>query len=139
MLDTSRHFYPVQTIKEILDSLAAAKFNAFHWHAVDDDSFPITLASFPNVTENGAFSAEEVYTVAMIKDVVDYASKLAIRVIPEFDNPGHLRAIGYALRDITLCFSKDWHSTVPGAPYKINGGPPTGVLDPSKVESYELL
>ena len=55
MLDTSRRFFKVETIKEILDVMADAKFNVFHWHAVDDDSFPLELPSLPNVTKNGAF------------------------------------------------------------------------------------
>lgn len=55
MLDTSRRFYQVDSIKQTLDTLSAAKFNVFHWHAVDDDSFPIELKSYPNVTSNGAF------------------------------------------------------------------------------------
>jgi len=49
MLDTSRRYYEVETIKETLDVLAAAKFNVFHWHAVDDDSFPLELESYPSV------------------------------------------------------------------------------------------
>ena len=55
MLDTSRRYYLVSTILETLDVMAAAKFNVFHWHAVDDDSFPIELASYPGVAKNGAF------------------------------------------------------------------------------------
>lgn len=55
MLDTSRRYYKVETLKQTLDILAAAKFNVFHWHAVDDDSFPIELQSYPNITKGGAF------------------------------------------------------------------------------------
>ena len=58
MLDTSRRFYQVDSIKQTLDTLSAAKFNVFHWHAVDDDSFPIELKSYPNVTSNGAFQSD---------------------------------------------------------------------------------
>lgn len=58
MLDTSRHYFQVETIYEVLDVMAAAKFNVFHWHLVDDDGFPLELASFPNVTLNGAFAAD---------------------------------------------------------------------------------
>lgn len=111
--------------------MAAAKMNVFHWHLVDDDSFSFELASFPNVTEYGAFSAEEVYTVSMVHDMVNYAARLGVRVIPEIDNPGHIRAIGFALRDLVLCFDQDLAFSVPGA-YLIKGGPSMGVLDPSR-------
>lgn len=72
--------------------------------------------------------------------VVQYAAKLGIRVVPEFDNPGHVRAVGHDpnFRNTTLCFSRDWPWRVQDT-YKINGGPPTGVLDPSNDLSYELL
>ena len=73
----------------------------------------------------------------MIKEVVDFASALAIRVIPEFDNPGHVRSIGMDpyFKDMIRCFNKDWvHTMEPG--YKIYGGPPTGVLDPTFDKTY---
>jgi hexosaminidase len=75
-----------------------------------------------------------------MQEVVEYAASLAVRVIPEFDNPGHVRAMGYdpALLGIIRCFNKDWANTVPNA-YKINGGPPTGVLDPSEDLTYSFL
>ena len=114
MLDTSRRFYSQKTIEQILDSLAAAKFNVFHWHIVDDDSFPWELASFPNVTFNGAFAEDQVYTLKIIKEVIAYAELLGIRVIPEFDNPGHTRAIGFDpyFNEIVRCFNRDWNSRV---------------------------
>lgn len=60
--------------------------------------------------------------------------------MPEFDNPGHVRAVGFDpyFNETIRCFMKDWANTVPDA-YKINGGPPTGVLDPSYDKIYELL
>jgi hexosaminidase len=64
MLDTSRRFYSVEGIKQVIDSMAAAKYNVLHWHLVDDDSFPMTLDSFPSLVTNAAFSADRVYSKA---------------------------------------------------------------------------
>lgn len=64
MADTSRHYLSVDRIKELIYTISLAKFNIFHWHIVDDDSFPMELSSYPSVTKNGAFSADKVYTKA---------------------------------------------------------------------------
>jgi len=58
MLDTSRRFYSIKTIYQFLDAMAAAKFNVFHWHLTDDDSFPWEVKSFPDLTFHGAFTAD---------------------------------------------------------------------------------
>lgn len=140
MLDTNRRYFSVDAIKQFLDAMALAKLNVFHWHLLDDDSFPMELESYPSISKTGAFAANQVYTKQMMQDVVAYAQNLAIRVIPEFDNPGHARSVGLdpAFIDIIRCFSREMPNNVPDA-YKINGGPPTGVLDPSKDLSYELV
>ena len=65
-------------------------------------------------------------------EVVRYSESLGIRVVPEFDNPGHTRAVGLDPRfnEAVMCFQRDFHSNVPDA-YNVTGGPPSGVLDPS--------
>lgn len=125
----------------MLDILAAAKFNVFHWHITDDDSFPWELKSFPNLTFHGAFTADRVYTIKMIKDTIKYAEALGIRVVPEFDNPGHVRSVGHDpyFNEIVRCFNRDFPSTVKPDGFKVKGGPPTGVLDPSYNKTYELM
>jgi len=140
MVDTSRRFYSTEILKEVIEYMALAKFNVFHWHIVDDDSFPMELQSRPTITENGAFSENEVYTKDDIEDIVAFASSWGVRVIPEFDNPGHTRSLGMdpGLQYLTRCFNRDWPYTVSGA-YKIKGGPPTGVIDPSYAESYDVV
>ncbi len=141
MLDTSRRFYSVDMMKKIMDILAAAKFNVFHWHITDDDSFPYTLKNFPNITFNGAFAEDQVYTLEMIKDIVTYAETLALRVVPEFDNPGHVRSIGLDpnFTEIIRCFNTDYGSTIRPDGIRIVGGPPGGVIDPSFDKTYDLM
>ena len=62
MVDTSRHYQPLGMLKRLLDSMAYAKLNTLHWHAVDDQSFPLTVAAFPRLQGLGAYSAQERYT-----------------------------------------------------------------------------
>lgn len=120
--------------------MALAKFNVFHWHIVDDDSFPMEVIAYPYLDGYGAFSKNEVYSKLTMDDVVTHAKYLGIRVIPEFDNPGHARAVGWdpSFREVILCFDREQPNNLPGA-FKINGGPPTGVLDPSLPKTYDLL
>lgn len=94
LLDTSRHFFSVATIKRQLDLMAAAKLNVFHWHLTDDQGWRIELQSFPKLHQLA--SGGEYYTQQDIRDVVAYAKERGIHVLPEIDMPGHASAIAVA-------------------------------------------
>ncbi|WP_305842496.1 family 20 glycosylhydrolase [Photobacterium leiognathi] len=94
LIDTARHFIPVDVIKRQLDGLASAKLNTFHWHLTDDQGWRLESVAYPNLQEKGSDGL--FYTREQIKDVVAYANSLAIRVIPEVDLPGHASAIAAA-------------------------------------------
>ncbi|KAM9969361.1 hypothetical protein ACTFIR_001195 [Dictyostelium discoideum] len=96
MLDTSRHFYSVDVLKEFIGALAYNKFNVFHWHAVDSQSFPLTSTTFPKITK-GSWSSQEVYSTRDIKEIIQHAKEHGIRVELEIDMPGHAYSwgIGY--------------------------------------------
>ncbi len=87
MLDTSRHFEPEPVILRQLDAMAVAKLNVFHWHLSDDQGFRAESLVFPRLT--GAASDGDFYTQAQMREVVAYAAARGIRVVPEFDMPGH--------------------------------------------------
>jgi hexosaminidase len=110
-LDVSRHFFTVDEVKRFIDLMAYYKFNTFHWHLTDDQGWRIEIKKYPKLTEIGAWRDSTVnhhystkprtytvekyggfYTQAQIKEVVEYASKKYITVVPEIELPGHSRA-----------------------------------------------
>ncbi|KAJ3028411.1 UNVERIFIED_CONTAM: hypothetical protein HDU68_001742 [Siphonaria sp. JEL0065] len=97
MLDTSRNFFTVSDIKRILDGLAASKLNVFHWHIYDSQSFPIVWDRYPQL-KKGAYKNNDgsikAYTKKDVEEIVRYAFERNIRVIPEFETPGHNAILG---------------------------------------------
>lgn len=130
MIDVARHFQPIAVIKRNLDAMASVKLNVFHWHLTDDQGFRVESKVYPKLQELASDGLY--YTQAQIKDVVQYASNLGIRVIPEFDVPGHASAFLTAYPELG---SKD--------NYKNSIERYAGVFDPTlnptKEETYVFL
>lgn len=95
MLDVSRHWMPKEVIYRTLDGMAAVKMNVFHWHLTDDQGFRIESKTFPKLHELG--SNGNYYTQEEIREIIEYAAARGIRIIPEFDVPGHTTSwlVGY--------------------------------------------
>ncbi|XP_064467782.1 beta-hexosaminidase subunit beta-like [Ornithodoros turicata] len=126
LLDSARHFLSVDVIKRNLDGMAYNKFNVFHWHVVDDQSWPLQLCTFPNITAS-AFSPRSVYTKSDVQDIIEYARLRGIRVIPEIDTPGHTQALGKALPDLLArCSGEGKKDRLPA-------------LDPTKEHTYRTV
>ncbi|KAI9327381.1 glycoside hydrolase superfamily, partial [Obelidium mucronatum] len=98
MLDTARNFFTVADIKRILDGMAASKLNVFHWHIYDSQSFPIVWDRYPQL-KKAAFKNKDgsikAYTKKDVREIVMYAYQRNIRVIPEFETPGHNAVLGH--------------------------------------------
>jgi hexosaminidase len=90
MIDVARHFMPVDVIKRNLDGMEAVKMNVFHWHLSENQGFRAESKKFPKLHAQG--SDGQFYTQEEIRDVIAYARERGIRVVPEFDMPGHSTA-----------------------------------------------
>jgi hexosaminidase len=95
MIDVGRHFIPLDVLKRNLDAMAAVKLNVFHWHLSENQGFRIESKKFPKLQEMGSDGLS--YTQDEVRDLIAYAHDRGIRVVPEFDMPGHSTAwfVGY--------------------------------------------
>ncbi len=128
-IDVSRHFVSVEVLKRNIDAMAAVKMNVLHLHLSDNQGFRVESKKFPKLTQIG--SDGQYYTQAEIRDLIEYARDRGIRVVPEFDMPGHSTSwfVGYPEL-----------ASAPG-PYQIERG--WGIfdpaMDPSREETYRFL
>jgi hexosaminidase len=129
MLDVSRHFEPVPVIERTLDGMAAAKLNVFHWHLSDDQGFRAESKKFPKLT--GVASDGQFYTQEEMRQIVAYAGARGIRVVPEFDMPGHGTSWILAYPEL----SPEAQITQLPVVY----GTPTAVLDPTRESTYKFI
>src|SRR5580704_17835353 len=95
MLDVSRHWMPLEVVERNINAMAAVKLNVFHWHLSDDQGFRIESKRFPRLQELGSDGL--FYTQDQIREVIAYARDRGIRVMPEFEMPGHATSwfVGY--------------------------------------------
>jgi len=128
-LDVSRHFIPLDGVLRTLDGMSAVKLNVFHWHLSDDQGFRIESKRYPKLqklSSDGLY-----YTQAQVRQVIAYARDRGIRVVPEFDMPGH---------------ATSWFAAYPflasgKGPYQIVREPGilTALMDPTRESTYRFL
>ena len=147
MLDCSRHFFPVEFVKNFIDILALHNINTFHWHITDDQGWRIEIKKYPELTTIGSKRNRTVigrntpeydntpyggfYTQDEARDIVKYAQERYITVIPEVDLPGHMLAALAAYPELGCT----------GGPYEVcpNWGVFEDVLCLGNEKTFEFL
>ena len=133
MIDVSRHFIPMDALYRAVDGMELVKLNVFHLHLSDDQGFRLQSKEFPKLTELG--SDGNYYRQDQMKALIDYAADRGIRIVPEFDMPGHATSwfVGYP----------ELASGLPngGGPYAIERrfGIFDQAMDPTRDETYKFL
>ncbi len=127
LIDVSRHFIPIDVLKRNIDGMAAVKMNVLHWHLSDDQGFRVESKKFPKLTQMG--SDGMFYTQDEIRDLIAYAHERGVRIMPEFDMPGHTRS---------------WYLGYPelssgAGPYTLEGGGIDPIMDPTRESTYKFL
>ncbi|MDP4214359.1 MAG: family 20 glycosylhydrolase [Bacteroidota bacterium] len=129
LIDVGRHFMPVDVIKRNIDGMAAVKMNVLHLHLTEDQGFRIECKAFPKLHELG--SEGEYYSQDQIRDLLHYAGERGIRIVPEFDMPGHTTSwfVGYPEL-----------ASAPG-PYHVEHrlGVMDPVMDPTRESTYTFI
>jgi len=129
MIDSGRHFQPLDVLKRNLDAMAAVKLNVLHWHLTEDQGFRVESKKLPELAREGSDGL--FYSQDDVRDIIRYAADRGIRVVPEFDMPGHATSWLVSHPEI---------ASGPG-PYKIERRPgifdPT--MDPTNEKTYKLL
>lgn len=124
MIDVSRHFQPLAAIRSIIDSLAYAKMNVLHMHMSDEQSFPMQIKAYPKLW-GAAWSAQERYTQADLAALVEYARIRGVRVMAEFDVPGHSKSWCEGYPEVCTACTARKGSTLP--------------LNPARNATFDLL
>ena len=129
LIDSARHFMPIETLKRQIDGIAAARMNVFHWHLTDDQGWRFGSSHFPQLQEKASDGLW--YSPEQMRDIVSYATRRGVRVVPEIDFPGHASALAVAMPELIAA---------PG-PYQMERG--WGVfkplLDPSREQVYQFI
>jgi hexosaminidase len=130
MIDVSRHFMPLEVIKRNIDGMAAVKLNTLHLHLSDDEGFRVESKNAPKLRELA--SNGESYTQDQIRELLSYARERGIRVVPEFDIPGH--AVSWLIAHPNIASAPPPAHLVRGMGDDVR--PP---IDPTLEETYQVL
>ena len=127
LIDVGRHFIPLDVLKRNIDGMAAVKMNVLHLHLYDNEGFRLESKRFPKLQEDG--SDGMYYSQEEIRDLVSYAHDRGIRIVPEFEMPGHSRSLFAGYPEL---------ASGPG-PYRLDPGGTDAIMDPTREETYKFI
>ncbi|SKA60494.1 family 20 glycosylhydrolase [Enterovibrio nigricans] len=130
LIDSSRHFVELETIKRQIDGMASAKLNVLHWHLTDDQGWRIESKAYPLLQETSL--GGQFYTQEELKEVVNYARDRGIRVVPEINLPSHASQIVKAYPNLGSGDPDTYNGTIEWGVF-----PP--LLDPTNPEVFEFV
>ena len=105
MVDTARHYLPLNALRRQIDAMSFSKLNVLHWHMVDAQSYPFASLALPKLSM-GAFAPAFTYSPGDVKAVVEYARVRGVQVLVEVDMPGHNYALGIGYPELIVNCSK---------------------------------
>ncbi len=129
LLDPSRHWLPAESVHQTLEAMATVKLNVLHWHLTDDQGFRIESKRYPQLHQQG--SDGDFYSQDQVRQILEHANRLGIRVVPEFDVPGHTGS--WLIGHPELAAKPGPHRAVRAY------GVQDTVMDPTKQEVFDLL
>ncbi|KUI66373.1 Beta-hexosaminidase 2 [Cytospora mali] len=104
MLDTARHWFPVDDIKRTIDAMSYNKLNKLHVHVTDSQSWPLEIPSIPELSAKGAYSKSSVYSPDDIESIQKYGVARGVEVYFEIDMPGHIGVVGEVYPDLIVAY-----------------------------------
>ncbi|MGI8907718.1 MAG: beta-N-acetylhexosaminidase [Candidatus Sumerlaeaceae bacterium] len=138
LFDVGRHFFKVDDVKRAIDLLALHKANVFHWHLTEDQGWRVEIKRYPKLTEVGAWRLQKdgsryggFYTQDEIRDVVAYAARRHVKVVPEIEMPGHSTAVLASYPEVGCT----------GGPYQVltDWGVYKDVYCPGQEQTYQFI
>ncbi|VBB72407.1 Putative Glycoside Hydrolase Family 20 [Podospora comata] len=124
LLDTARHFFPVEDILRTIDAMAWSKLNRLHIHVTDSQSWPLVIPSMPELSEKGAHHPSETYSPSDVESIQKYGAVRGVEVYFEIDMPGHIGSVSLSHPELIVAYNEQpyhwWCAQPPCGAFKLN-------------------
>ncbi|KAL2124498.1 hypothetical protein VTJ04DRAFT_863 [Mycothermus thermophilus] len=124
LMDTARHFFPVEDILRTIDAMSWNKLNRLHIHVTDSQSWPLVLPSMPEVSEKGAYHPSQTYSPTDIENIQRYGAIRGVEVYFEIDMPGHIGVVALSHPELIVAYNELpyhwWCAQPPCGAFKLN-------------------